>query len=121
MTASLRNADALKNVGATHVLDRSFSPQEILSKVNGITSKPVQYIYDVVASESTQKLAMELLAKSGGRVAFPTPFLAVFETDNVKIAKVYAAPRSPWNLELYKVLYDGNIFEWIEKGLIVVS
>ncbi|KAF4616910.1 hypothetical protein D9613_008398 [Agrocybe pediades] len=118
VTASLRNSDALKEFGATHVLDRTLSPADILAEVGKITSTPVEYIFDVVASESTQKLAVELLAKSGGRVAFPTPFLSVSETDNVKIAKVYAGPRVPWNLSLYQALYKEKLYEWIEKGFI---
>ena len=54
-TASLRNAEYLKSLGATHVIDRNAPAEALAASVAQIAGKPVKYAYDAVA-ERTQKL-----------------------------------------------------------------
>ncbi|KAF9563443.1 GroES-like protein, partial [Agrocybe pediades] len=117
-TASLTNEEPLKRMGATHVVDRQLSPSETVSAITTIAGKPILHVYDVICSEATQQLAMDVIA-DGGRAAFPTPFLTAKSSKKVEIAQVFGAARSPHNYDLFKELYQGKVYEWLQKGLIV--
>ncbi|KAI0733982.1 chaperonin 10-like protein [Fomitopsis betulina] len=71
-TSSLHNADYLKQLGATHVLDRKLSPQEISTEIRKITSEPITTIFDAAGIPETQNLGYDLLA-SGGAIAVVLP------------------------------------------------
>ncbi|KAF9564506.1 GroES-like protein [Agrocybe pediades] len=124
-TASLKNEEALKKAGATHVVDRSLSNDDIIAEIAKITAgKQVQHVYDSVGSDITQKLSVDLLSQSGsgGTVAFGLPWLTVSEADypSVKMAKIAASPHLPQNFELFKSLYTSNkLSTWIKEGLII--
>lgn len=64
-TASKSNADYLAALGATHILDRSLSPEAIRTEVSKITSAPIEAIYDAVSFPETQNLAYDILAPGG--------------------------------------------------------
>ena len=64
-TSSLHNADYLKQLGATHVLDRKLSPEELHAEIRKITSKPFRTIFDAAAFPDTQNLGYDLLASGG--------------------------------------------------------
>ncbi|OCH90884.1 NAD(P)-binding protein, partial [Obba rivulosa] len=64
-TASPRNADLLKALGATHVLDRNLSSEALRQDVIEITSQPVEIIYDAISIPSTQNAAYDILAPGG--------------------------------------------------------
>ncbi|CCM04894.1 uncharacterized protein FIBRA_07090 [Fibroporia radiculosa] len=64
-TASKSNADYLAALGATHILDRSLSPDAIRTEVSKITSAPIEAIYDAVSFPETQNLAYDILAPGG--------------------------------------------------------
>ncbi|KAF4610014.1 hypothetical protein D9613_010314 [Agrocybe pediades] len=117
-TASLTNEEPLKRMGATHVVDRQLSPSETVSAITTIAGKPILHVYDVICSEATQQLAMDVIA-DGGRAAFPTPFLTAKSSKKVEIAQVFGAARSPHNYDLFKELYQGKVYEWLQNGLIV--
>ncbi|KAF9555634.1 GroES-like protein [Agrocybe pediades] len=120
-TASLKNTEALKKLGATHVLSRDLSSSEVIAEISKITSKPVEYVYDAVVYEDTQKLAVDVVAQSpkGGLIALATPQAVVTApNDNVKIATIFAG-NLPYNLELFEAVYHDHLSEWVEKGLIL--
>ncbi|KZT64341.1 GroES-like protein [Daedalea quercina L-15889] len=71
-TASLHNADYLKKLGATHVIDRKLSPEAIQAEIRKITSKPLKTIFDAAGLPETQNLGYDLLA-SGGTMAAVRP------------------------------------------------
>jgi len=127
-TASLSNTDALKKIGATHVLGRDLSANDLISQVGKITDSmktSLEYVYDVVAAEATQKLSVDLVQtlshNKGGYIAVASPHILVSPpSDKIKIAKVFGAPAA-YNDELFKYLYQNLLYGWLEKGVIVVS
>ncbi|CAL1717227.1 unnamed protein product [Somion occarium] len=64
-TASPRNYDHVKSLGATHTINRSLSPSDIVAEVKKITSEPVQIVYDAISEEDTQNTAYDILAPGG--------------------------------------------------------
>ncbi|CAL1711139.1 unnamed protein product [Somion occarium] len=64
-TTSLRNAERLKSIGATHVIDRGFSQADIIAKVKEITAKPVHVVYDAVSIPETQNTGYDIIAPGG--------------------------------------------------------
>jgi len=117
-TASSKHVEALTALGATHILDRSLTSAQVSAEVAKVTKEPINYVYDTISSESTQRLALDILAP-GGSTNFVS--YAMFTPEGGrKIAQVYAA-RSPYNMELYKTLYHDTIYGWLEEGLITVS
>ncbi|EMD40158.1 hypothetical protein CERSUDRAFT_46554 [Gelatoporia subvermispora B] len=64
-TASPRNADLLKSLGATHVLDRSLTADALGVEVAKITSQPFEVVFDAVGLPATQNSAFDILAQEG--------------------------------------------------------
>ncbi|KAF4614445.1 hypothetical protein D9613_002495 [Agrocybe pediades] len=120
-TASLKNTAALKKLGATHVISRDLSTEEVLAEISKITPKPVEYTFDAVIYESTQQLAVDVVAHApnGGTAAIATYRINVkVPSDKVKVAKVFGGV-TPFNYELFKTLYHDTLHGWVEKGLII--
>ncbi|THH08859.1 hypothetical protein EW145_g2417 [Phellinidium pouzarii] len=61
-TASQHNAELLKSVGATHVIDRN---ADVLAEATKIAGSPVKIVFDTVSAKDTQTQAWELLAPGG--------------------------------------------------------
>ncbi|KAI0072599.1 GroES-like protein [Panus rudis PR-1116 ss-1] len=78
-TASLHNAERLKSLGATHVINRTLPISQIIDEVRKITSKPFKFVYDAAAS---QQLGLEILAP-GGTLLTTTPPKGI---DQAKVA-----------------------------------
>ncbi|KAF9545987.1 GroES-like protein, partial [Agrocybe pediades] len=117
-TGSLANEEALKGIGATYVLDRNLTPAVAVAAITTIAAKAILHVYDAVCSDSTQQLAMDILADEG-RAAFPTPIITAKSSKKVYTAQVFAAARAPFNYEIFKELYYEKLYGWLEKGLIV--
>lgn len=64
-TASLRNTQLLKDLGATHVLDRSLSSSALQATVQDIVKGPVRLVFDSISVLATQTAGYELLAPGG--------------------------------------------------------
>ncbi|KAI5120697.1 hypothetical protein M0805_007660 [Coniferiporia weirii] len=64
-TASLHNAVNLKELGATHVIDRR---ADIPTEVARLTSVPITLVYDSVSDADTQAQGWDLLAPGGALV-----------------------------------------------------
>ncbi|RPD59725.1 GroES-like protein [Lentinus tigrinus ALCF2SS1-6] len=68
-TSSLKHADWLKSLGATHVLDRSMTSTAILAELPKLTGgKPIVFAYDAISEADTQNLAYDALAAGGSMV-----------------------------------------------------
>ena len=78
-TASPRNIDSLKSLGATHVLDRNLSTEALHAEIKKIADKPITTIYDAVGSPETQNLGYDLLGPGG--------VLAAVQPDSIKPEK----------------------------------
>ncbi|KAI0671357.1 GroES-like protein [Trametes maxima] len=121
-TASLHNEALLKSLGATHVIDRKLSHDEIVSEVAKITAgKPVEYVYDAISLADTQPVAYDVLAP-GGSLLLVLPDSIPAEKkkagDNKKIVNVFGNVHTPENRQFGIDLYS-HLTEYLEKGLIV--
>lgn len=119
-TASLSNADWLRQLGATHVLDRGLAFDELASELGKIVLEPLTVIYDAVASPNTQNFAYDILAP-GGALAVVRP-VAVSDEKRVpekKVNFVYANAFRPENQQLGKSLYS-KLHDLLEQGAIKV-
>ncbi|KAK7682475.1 hypothetical protein QCA50_014275 [Cerrena zonata] len=132
--ASLRNADLLKSLGATHVLDRSLSASDLISQAREITTKPIQVVYDAFSSAETQGLGYDILA-SGGALAITLPVAldeAKLKSDK-SVYMVYGAPNQPEYEEIDAEFFNAlpeylssgeikpNAVEYLPGGLHAVS
>jgi len=61
-TASLHNAEFLKTLGATHVIDRK---ADVVAEAKKIFSQPPTLIYDAVTNQTTEAEAIQILAPGG--------------------------------------------------------
>lgn len=64
-TASLRNTDLLKSLGATHVIDRNIPASAFASEIANTTTAPILLVFDAVATTDTQQLGYDTLAEGG--------------------------------------------------------
>lgn len=117
-TASTRNFDFVKSLGATHVIDRS---APLASSVKAITSEPIKYVYDAISTKETQEPAYEVLAPEG-------TFIVVlgFAVDKAKIdeSKAIVHPtglsQDPTQKELGVTLFK-HVTSLLENGEIKVG
>ncbi|KAI0649514.1 GroES-like protein [Trametes meyenii] len=121
-TASLHNEALLKSLGATHVIDRKLSHDEIVREVSKIVAgKPVEYAYDAISLADTEPIAYDVLAPGGSPLlVLPDviPAEKKKEDDNKKIVVVFGNVQTPENRQLGVDLYR-HLTEYLEKGLIV--
>ncbi|TBU50235.1 GroES-like protein [Dichomitus squalens] len=64
-TASPHNTPLLQTLGATHVLDRKLSSEELIAEATKITGGPFEVVYDAIASEETSSMAYAVTARGG--------------------------------------------------------
>ncbi|RPD52910.1 GroES-like protein [Lentinus tigrinus ALCF2SS1-7] len=124
-TASLHNADYLKSLGTTHIVDRTLPDATILAELPKLTGgKPVVYAFDAVGSEANQELAYAAVAP-GGAVVTVMPAAEAALKEKVQrdgsakaVGVCFGDLRIPPHRKLGAELY-GRLTEWLEKGLIV--
>ena len=118
-TASLRNADMLKGIGATHVLDRNLPTSALSEEIMKITSKPLQIVYDAISLPATQNAAFDVLAPGGHLVlvlpdAIDAAKKAAEPSKKIVVLagteEIYAEDNSVWS----------KLTELVEEGLIKV-
>ncbi|KLO11441.1 GroES-like protein [Schizopora paradoxa] len=102
-TASLSNADMLKSLGATHVIDRN---ADFVSEVKkALDGDSVEFIYDAVGSADLQAQALGVLVPGGQLVAAGARNLELKANYPDKhYVTMYADFRSPGNWALGKSL-----------------
>ncbi|KAF7792661.1 hypothetical protein EIP86_003758 [Pleurotus ostreatoroseus] len=108
-TASVKNTEYLKSLGATHVLDRNFSPSSLTTTIAEITQKPVQLIFDAVSSADTQNLGYELLSPGGTLVLVRLLLIPDDKiTSEKRVTAVFGSPflpdRRALSAEMYRQL-----------------
>ncbi|KAF5359478.1 hypothetical protein D9756_003554 [Leucocoprinus leucothites] len=114
-TASLKHTTYLQSLGATHVLDRNLSTDELKSQIATITNnKPIKYVYDTISLSDTQQTGSDILAPGGYLMLVLAP--TVTPADKT-IARVVAFRKMEQNVELAKGLYT-KLTEWLESGVI---
>lgn len=107
--ASQRNADYLKSLGATHVIDRTLPSGTILAQVRQITPTPVRVVYDTVGFPEAQDLGYDILAPYGTLVTvLPFAVEAHKLTPDKQVELAHGTPFPPeytaLDVELYKIL-----------------
>lgn len=117
VTASARNEEYLKSLGATHVLDRNILPLASLpAAVGAITTKPVKVIYDAVSAQETYAAAFETLAPGGTIIHFPSiPHESSQLQDGKSAATVFGSARMPTQRAFGLSLYS-HLTELLETG-----
>ncbi|KAF8524571.1 GroES-like protein [Hysterangium stoloniferum] len=73
-TTSPHNADLVKSLGATHVIDRK---ADVVAEAKKILTTPPQYIYDAIADSSTQVQAWQILGANGTLILVIPPVDAI--------------------------------------------
>lgn len=122
-TASLHNAELLKSLGATHVLDRHLPSDAVLAKLRELTGgKPLEFAFDAVSLPETQLVAYQALAPSGAlAVALPDAIPAEVKKEGdgkrvvYVVGNVHVPPNRATGAELFK-----RLTEWLETGAIKV-
>ena len=70
-TASPRNHDLLKSLGAKHVLD--YKAPTVVEDISLLTHGRLQYIYDCVSTDGSTQTAVKSLSTAGGKVVTLLP------------------------------------------------
>jgi len=70
-TASPRNFDLLKSLGAKHVFD--YNSPTVVEDIKRVTNGQLQYLYDCISYSGSTAKAVQSLAPSGGKVATVLP------------------------------------------------
>ena len=119
-TASLKHAESLKSLGATHVIDRNISASALASEVASITQNaPLKYAVDSISLADTQQTAYDLLAP-GGQLAIFLP-VAIKTTEEKHIISAIGVINYPSNVELLNALFHDNFEQLLKEGVIKVS
>lgn len=117
-TASAHNATLLKDLGATHVLDRKTPLAEGLA---AITAGSIKVVYDAISEKETQDAGFEILAPGGTLITVLKPAVDESKIDGTKrVAYVYGSPHDLSQRALGVSLW-GNMAKLIQAGDIKVS
>jgi len=118
-TASPRNTDLLKSLGATHVIDRNTPPSSFASEIANITTKPILLVFDTVAAAETQQLGYDTLAEGGHLVVVLPPSIKETPGSTKKVVPVLGSVHAPANRTIGRALAQ-NLPALLEAGDIVV-
>ena len=118
-TASLRNTDLLKSLGATHVIDRSTPASSFASEIASITTKPILLVFDAVATAETQQLGYDTLAEGGHIVVVLNSSIQETPGSTKKVVGVIGNVQMPANREIGRALAR-SLPGLLEAGDIVV-
>ncbi|KAF8175827.1 chaperonin 10-like protein [Pholiota molesta] len=116
-TASLKQTDFLKSIGATHILDRSLSTSLLGNEITKITpdGQPPKFIFDAISLPETQTTAINLLPSGGYLAIVQQPKVEIPEDKTlVPVVGVYRDHTAP----LLDTLYHDNVSRFLEQGLI---
>ncbi|EKM58603.1 uncharacterized protein PHACADRAFT_253061 [Phanerochaete carnosa HHB-10118-sp] len=115
-TASKRNEDYLKSLGATHVIDRSIPHSDILTAIEQITSTPVMVAYDAISDADTQNLCYEVVAPGGQVVIGLPPAIETSKlTSGKRIVQVFGSAHVPEQRPVGISLYQ-KVTELVANG-----
>ncbi|KAI0783888.1 GroES-like protein [Irpex lacteus] len=112
-TASLRNADFLKSLGATHVIDRNLP---LGDAVKSITTEPIKYVYDAISTKDTQQPSYDVLAPGGKLIIVLHPALDKSKIDDSKtVVEAFGAVYDPAQRELGATVFK-HFTSLLESG-----
>jgi len=114
-TSSLKHSEFLKSLGANHVLDRSLTTPQLVSEIAGVTSKPIQYIYDTISAAETQKTGVDILAPGGNLILTLPTDQSVADVKDKTIVNAVGIHNLPQHREVLPEMYK-HLYEWLEQG-----
>jgi len=117
-TASLKNTDLLKSLGATHVVDRNTPSSSFASEIATITTKPISLVYDSVGAAETQQLGYDTLGEGGHIVVVLQPAIKETPGSTRKVVRVFGNVQVPANRAIGRVLAQ-HLPAFLEAGDIV--
>ncbi len=116
-TASLRNADFLQSLGATHVIDRNLP---LGDAVKSVTTEPIKYVYDAISTKHTQQPSYDVLAPGGKLIIVLHPALDKSKIDDSKtVVEAFGAVYDPAQRELGATVFK-HFTSLLESGEIKV-
>ncbi|KAF8557925.1 GroES-like protein [Imleria badia] len=117
-TASLRNTDLLKSLGATHVIDRNIPASSFASEIGNITTQPIPLVFDTVGTADTQQLGYDTLAEGGHFVVILKPSIQETPGSTKKVVGVFGNVQVPANRAIGRALTQ-SLSALVEAGDIV--
>ena len=118
-TASLRNTDLLKSLGATHVIDRHTPASSFASEIASITTSPISLVFDSVGTAETQQLGYDTLAEGGHIVVVLKSSIQETPGSTKKVVGVFGNVQVTANREIGRALAQ-SLSGLLESGNIIV-
>lgn len=118
-TASLRNTDFLKSLGATHVIDRNTPASSFASEIASITTSPIPLVFDTIGTSETQQLGYDNLAEGGHIVVVVKSSIQETPGSTKKVVGVFGNVQFATNRAIGRALAQ-NLSGFLEAGDIVV-
>ena len=121
-TASLHNAPFLQTLGATHVLDRSLSSEQLVAEATKLAGGPFEIVYDAISTPDTLDVTYALTARGGNLVVvLPAEELVTkAKGDGKGVHMAHGLFIAPENHEIGRTLLDA-LPSLLENGDIKVS
>ncbi|TFK71494.1 GroES-like protein [Pluteus cervinus] len=119
-TASLKHAEYLKSLGATHIIDRKVPLSSLASEAAKITDKPIPFAFDSISSAETQQASYDLLADGGKLSIVLVKSVTEKEGNGKEVFHVVGVRNNPVHREL---LVDAYKYwsDWAKTGLLQPS
>ncbi|KAF8557927.1 GroES-like protein [Imleria badia] len=117
-TASLRNTELLKSLGATHIIDRNIPASSFASEIASITTKPIPLVFDAVSTPETQQLGYDALAEGGHIVIVVKSSIQETPGSTKKAVGVFGNVHFPANRAIGRALAQ-SLPGFLEAGDIV--
>ena len=120
-TASLHNSDLLKSFGATHVIDRTLSPETVAQQAREIAGGLIDLVYDAISVTDTLAAGYQATSPQGDFVVvLPEPIPGADANSQKKVHLAHGLFHTPINRASGKNLL-AKLPELLEKGDIKVS
>ena len=119
-TASLKNSEYLKRLGATHVIDRHLPLSDLPTTVGSITKEPFGFVFAAVAPADVQHAAYDLVAADGTVIVVqPVVIEQSRLVPNKHIEFIFASPTLPDRKHIGADIYK-HLTALFESGAIKV-
>lgn len=118
-TASIKNAAALKELGAKHVVDRMRPEKEIAAEIQKLIKKPLKSVFDCISSAETQHLVLDAV-ESQGKVALVVEPVKNLKTGDKSLFQIFGLASTPQNAKICGKLFHDLAEEMIEHKFIRV-
>ncbi|KAI0783892.1 GroES-like protein [Irpex lacteus] len=113
-TASLKNTELLKSLGATHVIDRH---ADLVTSVSNITSESIKFVYDTIGNKQAAEPAYTILASGGTFINLnaPSPIDEAKQDSTKRVANVFGIAHDP-SQHAVAVSVWANVTKLLEAG-----